>query len=145
MRNLQFRVYLTYGYTAQELNDPGLSEEIQETGLGVIDTPDLIDFKNQSIKYDSEWYDKDRFELMEFTGMYDKTGKPIYEGDIVKAVSFAKWIGVVRYISEKAAFVLDEIEPSKYRDPFIFLSQFEDGFEILGNIYENENLLKIGD
>ena len=59
MRDIKYRAYIPYGYTSQELNDPGLFEEIQETGLGFIDIPDLIDLKNQRIKYDSDWYDKD--------------------------------------------------------------------------------------
>ena len=133
-----YRAFIKYGYTEDELNNPDMTEEIKETGLGFIDTPDLIDFEKQRIKYDCDWYEKDRFELMQAIGMKDKNGKDIYEGDIVKAVSFARWIGLIKYLPEKSAFVLWNIENMPYRDDYVFLSQFEDGFEILGNIYENK-------
>ena len=143
MREIKFRAYITYGYTTQELNDPDMFEELQTTGLGFMDIPDLIDFENERIKYDSDWYDKDRFELMQYTGLKDKNGVEIYEGDIVKAVSFARWIGFIKYLPEKSAFVLWDYEKLPYRDDFVYLSQFEDGFEILGNIYENPELMEV--
>ena len=79
--------------------------------------------------------------VLQSTGLFDVNGKEIYEGDIVKAVSFARWIGVAEYLPEKAAYILKDIEKQPYRDDYVFLSQFEDGFEILGNVYENQDLL----
>lgn len=80
--------------------------------------------------------------VLQSTGLFDVNGKEIYEGDIVKAVSFARWIGVVEYLPEKAAYILKDIEKQPYRDDYVFLSQFEDGFEILGNIFQNKNLIE---
>ena len=87
----------------------------------------------------------DRFVLMQYTGLKDKNGVEIYEGDIVKAVSFARCIGFIKYLPEKSAFVLWDYEKLPYRDDFVYLSQFEDGFEILGNIYENPELMEVAD
>ena len=36
-------------------------------------TPDLVDFENQKIKFDADWYENGWFELMENTGL---TWKP---------------------------------------------------------------------
>lgn len=81
--------------------------------------------------------------LMQSTGLKDKNGAEIYEGDIVKAVAFLKWIGIVKYDTEKAAFMLDGLNDTHTRDNYVYMSQFDDDFEILGNIYENPELMEV--
>lgn len=84
----------------------------------------------------------ERFILCQYTGLKDNEDREIYEGDIVKAISFARWIGVVKYSDENQAFIFDDLD-KKYRGKStVFMNQLDDGFEILGNIYENPELLK---
>nr|WP_314630848.1 YopX family protein [uncultured Mogibacterium sp.] len=84
----------------------------------------------------------ERFILCQYTGLKDNEDREIYEGDIVKAISFARWIGVVKYSDENQAFIFDDLD-KKYRGKStVFINQFDGGFEILGNIYENPELLK---
>ena len=83
-----------------------------------------------------------RFVLSQYIGLKDKNNREIYEGDVIKAISFARWIGVVEYSDENQAFIFDDLD-KKYRGKStVFMNQFDDGFEILGNIYENPKLLK---
>lgn len=82
-----------------------------------------------------------RFILSQYTGLKDKNNREIYEGDVIKAISFARWIGVVEYSDENSTFIFDDLD-KKYRgDSIVFMSQFDQGFKILGNIYENPELL----
>lgn len=74
----------------------------------------------------------DRFTLMQYTGLKDKNGKEIYEGDIYKydVGDGEPEIGVFESIHD---FYFSELR--RYR--------VEQG-EIIGNIYENPNLLEDG-
>ena len=84
---------------------------------------------------------KDRLILMQYTGLKDKNGKEIYEGDIVKNLehghvfsvewgieneSYAGWSGVWQGKTFVAPL---------YNGPLV-------NCEIIGNIYENPELLK---
>jgi uncharacterized phage protein (TIGR01671 family) len=78
--------------------------------------------------------------LMEFTGLLDKNGKEIYEGDIVKCEQI---MALVKYVVEPAiaGFVFDQDNCGAYREYAV-----KDGtaihYEVIGNIYENPELLK---
>jgi len=72
--------------------------------------------------------------LMQFTGLHDKNGKEIWEGDIVTGFNGLK--GEVVFLG--ACFIVKWNEPDCY--PFI-----TEGIEVLGNIYENPELLKDGE
>ena len=84
----------------------------------------------------------ERFILCQYIGLKDDEDREIYEGDIVKATSFAKPIGIVKYSDENQAYLFNDLD-KKYRGySTALMNQFDDGFEILGNIYENPELLE---
>nr|DAJ96195.1 MAG TPA: YopX protein [Caudoviricetes sp.] len=83
----------------------------------------------------------DEIELMQSTGLFDRNGKEIFEGDIVdykgrKAV--VKWHG--SYASFIYRFV-DELNERVSEWHPLFLAYYH--FEIVGNIYENPELLEV--
>lgn len=81
-------------------------------------------------------------DIMQSTGMLDKDGSEVFEGDIIKPVGFASWIGSVEYSPEIATFILKDHNNDFLRDGPVFLSQFGDGLKVLGNIYENPEILE---
>ena len=102
----------------------------------------LIDFYNKEAGFWESDREGERFTLCQYTGLRDENDGEIYEGDIIKAVSFAKPIGIVKYSDENQAFIFNDLD-KKYRGySTALMNQFDDGFEILGNIYENPELLE---
>lgn len=83
--------------------------------------------------------DTAKFELMQFTGLTDKNGKEIYEGDIVRIESEQTKQGLfhgdAEVVFEDGCYF---VKTSRKRWP---VSVFKN-VEIIGNVHENPELVK---
>lgn len=74
-----------------------------------------------------------KFEIMQYTGLKDKNGNEVYEGDIIKLLD---GIDIVEFkcggfMSKKGYMFLDD-----------YFSMHGWLYEVIGNIYENPELLE---
>lgn len=97
--------------------------------------------KDKSISGVADFNDKSLI-IMQSVGLKDKNGVEIFEGDIIKPLGFASWVGVVEYSPENAAYIFDDHNNEFIKDENVYLSQFNEGLEVKGNIYENPELLE---
>ena len=81
----------------------------------------------------------DDVELLQYTGLKDKNGKEIYEGDIL---FFRDENMKYVVVWQDAAFIIKSIEIRKYSEKMYWIDDVEICCEIVGNIYENKNLLE---
>lgn len=76
--------------------------------------------------------------ICQYTGLTDKNGKKIFEGDIVKH-DISDTIGVVKwYCEDYAGWCVDDIHIEEQQFTYELWSECE----VIGNIYENSDLLK---
>jgi len=95
----------------------------------------MIDMHAMEYFAHTETRNQVRFDLMQYTGLHDKNGKEIYEGDIFNDKSRVVW-GFCAWGREHKD---NTAAPS-----FSQIADYEGRIklEVIGNIYENPELLK---
>jgi uncharacterized phage protein (TIGR01671 family) len=81
------------------------------------------------------------YELMQYTGLKDKNGKEIYEGDIVKWKEYKNEYPLV--LTEENKIIKTKVVEFNIGEIWQGY-QLDKNMEVIGNIYENPNLLSEG-
>lgn len=82
----------------------------------------------------------DKIVWQQYTGLKDKNEREIYEGDILQD-SDGEW--VVKYTSEQTAFIVSSLSDDV--DDGLSLGQLDREIEVIGNCFENPELLEAPD
>ena len=125
MRTIKFRAWITEAKQMIEHNYIDFNDFLHKT--------DLLGNINHS-------YCGDVFILMQFTGLYDKNGKEIYEGDIVSYKrNVGNWTGKSLTTIHEIIFT-EEINAFVMKDNSGYIKlrkHWGYEYEVIGNIYEN--------
>ena len=137
-REIKFRVFIDYKIFYQdkyyEYGDNLTSIDICKK------TITITGFHNYENVYR---FEDEKVKLMQYTGTKDKNNKEIYEGDIIK-YKFPydirlKHISPVKFLETEASFGIKD----RYGNEIsLYTISANNYFEVIGNIYENKNLLE---
>jgi len=141
-REIKFRAW-DKEYNKMLVTDTATKFELSRSGVDVYSYEEIHTDISGVDRTTMDWVLVDAIP-MQFTGLTDKHGKEIYEGDIYKA---GNYMYQVFFIS--GAFVggksIDSNQPLGWgytEEGLISEGTEMDWLEVIGNIYENPNLLE---
>jgi uncharacterized phage protein (TIGR01671 family) len=124
MREIKFRAWDKEAKVMHEWNNQFFSDTSPVTG------------------YSSDFPTGEDMILMQFTGLHDKNGKEIYEGDVLKCGRYVLGRGpadkgyrnrVVNWSGTRGSWILDDDDG--------WNASIYSNIEVVGNFYENPELL----
>lgn len=117
-------------------------EDDWETEYAVLANGTVIEIYDNGFGEGYSVRNLDNIEVLQFTGLKDKNGKEIYEGDIIRLKHHIdkriNVVGKVVFLSEQASFgIIDDLGQE-----YPLFRNTTEQIEIIGNVYENFELLE---
>lgn len=119
MREIKFRAWIKTGIVTGEYVEPMTIQQMihsKKSTFSLTQLNDLVDFE-------------------QFTGLHDKNGREIYEGDIVVVVS--------QYWGQLGNRYEVKFRKGAFTTKYDLLSEISPSTSVIGNIHENPELLEV--
>jgi uncharacterized phage protein (TIGR01671 family) len=91
--------------------------------------------------YEMHWGSQCFDYLMQYTGLKDKNGKEIYESDFVRFGYHNEYVGQIKWSINNASFRV-MVFGHEETMPYLHAQKCMEYYEVIGNIYENPELLE---
>lgn len=144
MREIKFRAWVTdnWGSEMIQLDLAGLQKFDYECGYALSFSVDAY-----GGFYAHECYENSvkKYELMQYTGLKDKNGVAIFEGDILQvydADDYPTGRQEVKWSADGAYWIEGDFGNFDLTTIGGAVENFEYSFEVIGNIHQNKELLK---
>lgn len=136
MNNLKFRAYIK-----------SIQKIVDVTEIDLNNKMATLDIATNKVHPDFSYWWKETelpfsvIELMQSTGLKDKNGVEIYEGDIIDVGTRIPFLNKIQR-DEETAYL--KLVPLDKRWTESYFTNFEDKsrYEVVGNIYENKELIE---
>ena len=114
-------------------------KEMFKDTFAITESGQVVVVDQSSVFVSPDYVFVDNLVIMQSTGLLDKNGKEIFEGDIVLVLDSPY---TVFYDNERGSY---RLKPHDDRWNVDYMSNFSHGgnFEVVGNIYENPELLEV--
>lgn len=114
------------------------NKEMFKDTFAVTESGEVVTVEQDFITNAPDYIFVDHLTIMQSTGLTDKNGKEIFEGDIVMS-RCGLFKGVVSLRQDMGAYVIKLIG---YKD-FVHLRAVANTVEIVGNVWESPELLEV--
>ena len=125
MRTIKFRAYFEHSGLMEPFDFSSVYDEGFRDG--------------EIMAEDGTVYIRPDVKIMQFTGLLDRHGVEIYEGDIIKYIT--QYYGN-KVEHQKVVEWIDDMQDDSFGEPLSMGYRFHGGdIEVIGNIYDNPELL----
>ena len=121
--------------------DSAKKEMFKDT-FAITESGQVVVVEQESVASSPDYVFVDHLVIMQSTGLRDKNGKEIFEGDILACKTDDEVINLNIFWDEEYALFMFESKKYNEQEPLAELVENNTyPFEIIGNIYENKELL----
>lgn len=121
-----------------------VKKEMFKDTFAITESGQVVVVEQESVASPPDYVFVEHLVIMQSTGLKDKNGKEVFEGDILAIETDEGILNVnIFWDSEHALFMF---ESKKYNEKDLLAELVEDNtypFEIAGNIWENPELLEV--
>lgn len=145
MREIKFRAWFPKAKRLLHFDEVVIDDEYDRLAIRLVDSDAVQRYGHLA---GESYLPNEPFELMQYTGLKDKNGKEICEGDIVRLGGWWDACGSAGYEKPEVLVEWDNencgFNPFANYDSDCGVRHFANECEVIGNIYENPELLGNG-